>query len=32
MMNFVASERGGQAVMQHIAFNKDEVNTLLGRG
>ena len=32
MMNFVASDRGGAAVMQHIAFNKDEVNTILGRG
>ena len=32
MMNFVSSPRGGDAVMQHIAFNKDEVNTILGRG
>ena len=32
MMNFVSSQRGGAAVMEHIAFNKDEVNTILGRG
>ncbi|MDC0003807.1 tape measure protein [Porticoccaceae bacterium] len=31
-INFVASEKGGQAVMQHIAFNTDEINTILGRG